>query len=266
MKKLLVFDMDGTLYTSEKKISPKTKQAIMKAQADGIRVCCATGRSINIMQEVFEELELYKYKGFCVGNNGQQLLNLETNEYTEGEKIPQEVVEICCKVAAEDDREMYGVDNGITRYRTCLKAVKHLPDRPAVMYDYENELFEDLHDFDKVGYFVPAERNDASQLEAKLNNRIQGKAQVLKTNDLCVEISTNGLDKCYGLDVLCEKYGYSHDDLLVFGDGLNDYKMIEKYPSCAMGNAYDEVKAVANYIVASNDEDGIAEGIEKYAY
>ena len=266
MKKLLVFDMDGTLFTSNKIISNKTKDAIMAAQENGIRVACATGRSVNIMNEVFEELELVKYKGFCVGNNGQQLLNLETNEYTVGAKIPQEVVEICCKVAGEDDREMYGVDEGITRYRTSLFGSKYQPDRPAVMYDYENELFEDLHDFDKVGYFVPADRNDADALENKLMSLIQDKAQVLKTNDLCVEISPNGVDKCYGLDLLCEKYGYAIEDVLVFGDGLNDYKMMEKYPSCAMGNAYDEIKAIATYVVASNDEDGIAEGIEKYVY
>jgi Cof subfamily protein (haloacid dehalogenase superfamily) len=266
MKKLLVFDMDGTLYTSNKIISKKTKETIMKAQQDGMRVVCATGRTCNIMEEVFEELDLYTYKGFCVGNNGQQLLNLETNEYTVGDKIPQEVVEICCKVAAEDDREMYGVDNNISHFRTTIHASKHSYERQAALYDYEKEQFVDMHDYDKVGYFIPEDRNDANELEAKLMALIQDKAQVLKTNDICVEISPNNVDKCYGLDRLCERYGYSIDDVLVFGDGLNDIKMMQKYPSCAMGNAYDEVKAVANYVVASNDEDGIAEGIEKYAY
>ncbi|MBQ9840416.1 MAG: Cof-type HAD-IIB family hydrolase [Erysipelotrichaceae bacterium] len=266
MKKLLVFDMDGTLYTSERKISDKTLEIILKAQQDGMRVACATGRPSDIMQPVFEQLQLEKYHGFCVGNNGQELYDVYTKEFTQGAKMPLEVAQVCCKVAAEEDREMYGRINGKAVFRTSLHTSKYNPNRPAVLYDYDKEQFMEMGEFDKLGYFVPHERNDADALEKRLFSLLEGKAEILKTNDECVELCALGVDKCNGIDMLCRKLNLEVDDVLVFGDGLNDVKMMRKYPSCAMGNAYNEVKSIANYVVASNDEDGIVEGILKYAY
>lgn len=266
MKKLLVFDMDGTLLNSQKQISEKTKNAVIEAQKAGIRVACATGRTVSIMHKVFEELKMDVYNGYCIGNNGQELLSLGDNEYTVGDRIPKECVKVCCEVACREDREMYGVVNDVVAFRTSLHSPKFSPQRPANLYDYCREEFETMGEYDKVGYFIAKERNDASALEAELKELLQDKVEVLQTDPGCVELCAKGIDKCYGLDLLCKKYGYQKEDVLVFGDGYNDYKMIKEYPSCAMANAYDEVKKVANYIVASNDEDGVAEGIHKYAY
>ncbi|MDD6467844.1 MAG: Cof-type HAD-IIB family hydrolase [Erysipelotrichaceae bacterium] len=266
MKKLLVFDMDGTLLNSQKAITSMTKKAINEAQEKGMVIALASGRHCTNLAKYVEQLELVRYPSYCIGNNGQELLNLQTKELIRGNQIPFDVVKIACQFASQEDREMYACVYGDTFFRTTKHAVKYSPEHQLIGYDYEKEAFEYQGDMDKIGFFVPKERNDAFDLAKRLNEQIKGKAQAIVTNDVAVEIVPEGIDKYLGIDLICENLGFALEDVLVFGDGLNDFGMMKKYPSCAMGNAYQEIKDVANYVVPSNDEEGIAFGIKHYAY
>ena len=77
-----------------------------------------------------------------------------------------------------------------------------------------------------------------------------------------IEITPKGIDKAASLEHLCKIIGSSRENMIACGDGFNDISMI-KYAGVgvAMANAQEEVKAVADYITASNDEDGVAQVI-----
>lgn len=73
--KMIVLDLDGTLTNSRKEITPRTKQALMQAQAKGIHVVLASGRPTYGIMPLAEELELKKYGGFILAFNGGKIIN-----------------------------------------------------------------------------------------------------------------------------------------------------------------------------------------------
>lgn len=79
------------------------------------------------------------------------------------------------------------------------------------------------------------------------------------------EFTAKGIDKAKALDTVLIPMGYKKEEMIAFGDGLNDASMV-KYAGIgvAMKNAVDELKAVANEITLSNEEDGIAYTLSKY--
>ena len=80
-----------------------------------------------------------------------------------------------------------------------------------------------------------------------------------------MEVVPNGIDKAASIKKLTEILGISREEIIACGDGFNDVSMI-KYAGLGvcMANGCDAAKAVADYIAPSNDEDGVAEVIEKF--
>ncbi len=85
------------------------------------------------------------------------------------------------------------------------------------------------------------------------------------TGDRVVEVSKDGISKGFGLATLSDHLGISSDEMMCIGDQGNDRTMMQyvKY-SVAMGNASDEIKAVAKYHTTDNDHDGVARAIERF--
>lgn len=79
------------------------------------------------------------------------------------------------------------------------------------------------------------------------------------------DVIPRGSGKHIGIAKVCEYYGFSLDECMAFGDGGNDKTMLACVGTgIAMGNAADDVKAVANYSTTSVDEDGIANGLKHF--
>lgn len=80
-----------------------------------------------------------------------------------------------------------------------------------------------------------------------------------------MEIMPKNIDKAYSLGKLLEHLGLNKDQMIACGDGFNDRSMIEFAGlGVAMANAQEPVKAAADYITASNDEDGVAAVVERF--
>ena len=80
-----------------------------------------------------------------------------------------------------------------------------------------------------------------------------------------IEVVSEGVDKGVALEHLAGYLGMSTDDIIAFGDNYNDMTMIGYAGmGVAMGNGEPEIKKIANYVCKSNDEDGIAETLQKF--
>lgn len=80
-----------------------------------------------------------------------------------------------------------------------------------------------------------------------------------------IEINAAGVNKGKGLLELGEILGISREEIMAFGDGDNDIAMLREVGfGVAMENADEEVKAVADYVTGSNDEDGVAKAIARF--
>ena len=100
--------------------------------------------------------------------------------------------------------------------------------------------------------------------EAELSDLLNYKMDVFRSAPFFVELVPKGIDKAQSLERLLQHLGFDATNLIAFGDGYNDLSMI-KYANMgvAMANAAPELRAIADYVTLSNDEDGVAIFLEK---
>lgn len=263
MIKLLVLDLDGTLYNSKAELDEINRLAILKAEKQNVRVVLASGRPCYGLDDIAKKLELDRYNGFIIGNNGQELYDYKTMTLSKGRKIPKEACHAVFEIAKKENLETFVHNDNRGMYYAPSDGYKYHPEKKTEGYDEAIGYFEEDCDYDKIGFFVAPQRNDALKLGERMREAIGNLAQVMVVNAECVELVPNGLDKVNGIDAIVEKYGFLKEEILVMGDGQNDLQMAYHYPFVAMANALDEVKKAAVRMTCSNDECGVAKEIEK---
>jgi len=265
MYKLIALDMDGTLLTTDKKVSERTETAIKAAEAKGVKIVLASGRPLIGINRYLEELELFKGEDYVLSFNGGLVQNTKTEE-------------IVSKVSLKgsDLKYIYEISRKLNINIHAFSAKDGLITPKNSKYtEYEAEIngidinikdfnqIEDEEDIIKVMMIDPQEILDPA-IE-KLPSEIYGKYSVFKSAPFFLEFTHKEVDKGLGLKKLGEYLGISQEEIIACGDAGNDLSMI-KYAGLgvAMDNAVPEVKEAANFITASNDEDGIAKVIEKF--
>ncbi|MGL5311705.1 MAG: Cof-type HAD-IIB family hydrolase [Peptostreptococcaceae bacterium] len=273
--RVIVMDVDGTLANGNKEISPKTKEALLEAQKQGMMLILASGRPTTGLIDFAKELEMDKYNGLLVSFNGSKVTDFTTSEVLFNETMT--------------------IENG----QAVLEHMKKFDVIPMIDKDdymYVNDVFNNQIDYNgktiniiqyesRGGKFKLAEKEDLAAFADYPLNKIltAGDPEYLKENYKemmepfkdslnCVftaafyfEFTAKGIDKAKALDTVLTKLGYSKDELIAFGDGQNDATMVDYAGlGIAMDNAVEELKAIADYVTLSNDEDGIAYALDKF--
>lgn len=261
-KKVLVLDLDGTLTNSQKEITDRTLDAIMKMQEQGHKIVIATGRPTPGAEPVAKKLKLDKFGGFIAAFNGGQITDCGTGEIIYQQTLPEDIVPKLFKLAEELNIGLVSYDRtGIIaadrpdKYIDLEARINHLP------VSYKKNIIEYI-DFPLNKCLGTAEPEVAPEKEQAFKDRFGDRINVSRSEPFFIEITPKGIDKAASLEHLCEIIGSSRENMIACGDGFNDISMI-KYAGVgvAMANAQEEVKAVADYITASNDEDGVAQVI-----
>ena len=268
--KMVGLDMDGTLLTSDKTLSEYTKKVLIEAMEQGCYVLLATGRPISGIPDDLLHFPGMKY---TVTSNGARIFNIETGECIHECLLP---VDKACEVLdifADYDHLQEAFVNGrgytkkasldqVERYFFTEAAVDYMRRTRTPVVDVKEKILELGQLPDKVqGVFADmTERQEAEDRVSRIPGLVATSA--LGNN---VEVNAVGADKGLGLLKLGEILGISRDEIMACGDGTNDSSMIlAAGVGVAMGNAVDEVKAIADYITLTNDEDGVAKAIEKF--
>lgn len=238
--KLIAIDMDGTLLHSNHKISVKTKKTLQKAVDAGIMVVLATGRGMANIQSYSEDLNLQQP---IVAANGADIY---ITAQSEGIKtyLKKEDVDLLHDLVNE-----YAIDFwGFTRDALFTNRILTSEERQYCL---------------KFG----VQTMDEEKLAA-FNDRIQGidSIEITSSSTTNIEINYRGVTKAFGVQKLCDHYQISMEDVMCLGDSANDLKLFEAvgFP-VAMENAIASLKEIAQAITVSNDKDGVAKAIEKYA-
>ena len=264
--RLIALDLDGTLTNAQKVITPKTKEALMKAQNAGVRVILATGRPPYGVRPLADELDLVHHNGFILCYNGGLFMDYASGDCLFEQTLPMDMLPYLCRCAHE---------SGFTIM--TYKETELLTEKPDDIY-VQKAAFINKIKVRQVADFqsdVPApiykclivgEPDGLHQLELKMHDEVQGKLDVFRSEPFFLEVVPCGINKAKSLDCLMQKLGLTHDNLIAVGDGWNDASMIQYAGlGVAMANAQDEVKAIADYITLhTNEEDGVAEVVEKF--
>lgn len=264
-EKVLVLDIDGTLTNSDKEITDNTRKAIIDVQERGHIVMLASGRPTPGMRRYANELQLEKYGGYLLSFNGGRIINCRTGEIVYQRILPPQVIPGLYRFACDNDCGIltYFGDNIILGTR--MDDYVALESRINGMPVKEVDNFLEFVDFDVNKCLMTAPPNMAEQFEKLLCERYAGRLSIYRSEPFFIEIMPLNVDKATSLDRMLETVGLTRDNAICCGDGFNDLTMIEYAGvGVAMANAQPAVKKAADYITASNDEDGIVQVIDEF--
>ena len=268
MYKLLALDMDGTILTSQKTVSPATVKAINNLIKRGTAVTLCTGRGVAELKDYTDDFSAIPYgilnSGGCVYDfTKRQSIHrilLDDSSLIECIRAAQKVkampyllTEDASVAQAEDMRD-------VSRFQMGM--YQSLYDRVAtIVPDMETYVREHPGKSLKLCIF---HRDSGTREQTRRAVKHLG-MELADAETTSLEISPRGVTKGLGLQILCSYLGISIEESVAVGDADNDIDVLKAAGlSVAMGNANKTVKDLCDVIVADNDRDGVVEVIDRF--
>lgn len=251
-RKLIFFDIDGTLYNSDKVVPAEAKKAVRQLKEDGHIVAIATGRGPFMYKKLREELGIETY----ISYNGQyivfegQVIYDNPIESSTLEKLSAQAHSNNHPVAFCDEKDL----------RVSTKEHEHVKAGiGSLKLDFEvsedKAYFEDNAIYQSLLFCTKEEEREYT---ASYDD-----VYFLRWHEFCMDVIPSGGSKAEGIKTLLDKMNIDIKDTYAFGDGPNDVEMLELIEnSVAMGNGVQEAKAVSRYVTGHVDENGLYDGLE----
>lgn len=260
--KMIAIDLDGTLLKDDKTISLTNMRALLDAMKAGVRICISTGRAWPGAKAFVRQIGC---NAAVITSNGAMIID------SADESIMYE-----CTLDRDVAKQIYDIGNelGMTQI-VWAKNVLYGNKLNARISDYGYRFGkmepQKVTDFDKLnaqGILKILWYDDPeciSGVQKKISGRITGDVNICTSNIDLLEFFSSNVSKAAGLDRISSMYGIDPGEVIALGDGHNDIEMLHWAGlSVAMGNATDEVKAEADLITSTNEQDGVARIIQTY--
>jgi len=252
MRKIVFFDIDGTLYNTKHVIPQSAKEAIWQLQKNDVHVAIATGRPPFRIQDILDELGLDCYVCF----NGNYCVY--DGELLHDSPLPMENVQALTKIAKSRNLPL--------AYES-VDEIWNFEEQPILQscYDEADWGTINIHDeksFTKDVYSVMF-HCDPEQIEDYIKECTPF-GNLYRWNDYGFEVNKAGMSKATGIEIMIQRLGYRMEDTYAFGDGSNDIEMLQTVGTgVAMGNAILGLKKHADFITKHVDEDGVSYGLKQ---
>ncbi|WP_173460000.1 HAD family hydrolase [Ruminococcus flavefaciens] len=266
MKRLYITDLDGTLLSPEGSISAKTAAILNSLTAEGICFTFATARSVYSAKPITSALDINVP---CILMNGVSIYDLRADGYLVNQYIPVSASEKVIEAFEREKAEVFLYrfnDEVLTCYYTKVttRVMQSFAEVRRNRYNKPYVQCADLLDAadGRTIYYTALDEHEKLLPVKNAIDSIDGVDYAFYedtyTGKWFLEVFSAKASKSNGLRYLRERYGF--DEVVAFGDNLNDLPMFSEADiKVAVGNARDEVKAAADYIIGTNDEDGVAE-------
>ena len=255
MIKLIATDMDGTLLNPLKKVGKNFESVITELNKKGIIFALASGRNYQRIKDKFKNMNV---ELMYISDNGNYI------EY-KGEILNKsilakdDVVNLCkflknkkgCKASYSNEKAIYTDDK-----------IVHKIGR---IFMYKSELVESVEklkeDIIKCSILVTPSKHDEllNELIAKFPH-----LHIVSSSKHTIDVNYGSMNKGEAVKLLRDKYSFTEDEVMVFGDYLNDTEMMTSCNhSYAVANAHEEIKRIAKYVAPSNKRNGVLRTIEE---
>jgi len=262
--KIIAVDVDGTLQNSKKQITDRTRKTIIRAQESGVKIVISSGRPTYGIAPLAKELEMERFGGYVLAFNGGEITDWQTKQQMYEQTLPPDVIPQLYQRAKDN-----GFD--ILVYHGNTIVIEDATNQYALLSSSRNRMtINQVSSFvDEVTYpvhkcLIVGNPEKLGEFEVRIKKDMEGVVNICRSEPYFMEVTPLNIDKANGLAVLLQKIGISPAEMMAFGDANNDMSMLQfAGMGIAMSNANDDVKAVADYITLSNDEDGVADAIER---
>ncbi|KAL2940155.1 Endoribonuclease YBEY chloroplastic [Bienertia sinuspersici] len=271
--KYIFCDMDGTLLNSKSQISLANANALREALSRGVQVVIATGKARSGAIDILKTVDLVGRDGILSESSpGVFLQGLLVYGMQGREIFRRNLDPSICREAF-----MYSWEHQIPLVAFCgdscltlfdhplvdsLHTVYHEP-KAATMPSIEQVLAAEVQ---KLVFLDTAEKV-ATSLRPYWLEATGDHASVVQAVPDMLEIVPQGTSKGYGVKLLLDHLGVTSNEIMAIGDGENDIEMLKLANlGVALSNGSEKTKAISNVIGLSNDEDGVADAIYRYAF
>ena len=265
--RLLAVDIDGTLVNRHGTISDRDKEALSRAREAGVQVALSTGRGLQATTGVITELSLDSYH---ISFDGALVSHPGSSDEIYASPISKELVRQMIDTAHDCgvDLELFTVTHYFVERETwSTEAHRDFFNTPATIVD-----FHQVWERERVikGGLVSTSPEEASRVAGfrrRLDHQLHfslAKAPAFPGVDF-TNVLSPGVSKGKALEKLAAHLQVPLGEVIAFGDGTNDISLLTVAGlAIAMGNAADEVKAIADYVTLDVDRSGLAAAIDKY--
>ena len=263
--RLLALDLDGTLLRSDYSISLRTKNAVKCTEAAKVTIVLVSGRVPAAIEPYSRLLGLRERPGYLVSNNGALIQESHTGNIVHEAQIDNETVKAICDLAdAEgfpvqmfEDNVMYvSRHNKYSGYEQSLTGY-----REVVVENFRAMAGESCYKLT-----IPGDPALLSHVEKLVRTYLGEKITLFNGRPYFLDLMPRGSDKGSALARIAEILNVNAAETLAIGNSTNDEAMIRWAGiGVAMANGDERIKSIAALVTEhSNDEDGVAELIEKY--
>ena len=252
--KAVFFDIDGTLVSFKSHTGPESaRRAIARLREQGVKVFIATGRLMKHVA-IVNDIEVDGYitvnGGYCITSAGEVIFE---------SAFPRATVE-----RVIDLSEQYGFDLNVMTHQDMY--VSSMGERVKKIASMIN-IMPTVADVRAIAATQPV-----VQMCPYISRELEQEIMPLLPDcvgsrwiETFMDLNVRGVDKSLGIQQVMNYYGLTMAEAMAFGDGGNDLPMVrDAAVGVAMGNACDELKAVADYITSSVDEDGVSRALEHF--
>jgi hypothetical protein len=258
--KLIAADLDGTLRADGQSFTPRLREAVRRAHARDARVVIATGRMYRTAAPFARDLDL---NSAIICDHGATIRDPRSGEILFQKTMPLDLAREVIARASDDLAVL-----------VCIAEEFYTPRLSALARDFVGSYRDYLHIVPDLARALPGEPqkiifiNDESVTESlfiELKIRFGKVLQVVQSYPTYVELTHRDVSKGNAVAWLAERWNIAREQVIALGDHDNDRSMIEWAGlGVAMGNAIERLKAVADFVAPSVDEDGAAVVIEKF--
>ena len=288
MYKLVAIDLDGTMLDSYGMVTEETKKTIKKVEEQGVSVIIASGRPIDSIKSIANEIDSKKY---FISGNGAIIYDMEKEEIIYEKCMPKEKILEIIKIC-EENSIAYNV---YTEKEILATALKY----NVLYYNKENlkkeeskktkiTIVKDMYEYVKnkedtnflkitvcdetksVFNSIIRKFKEIKDIEVLDVSHMSRKTIRQGTEDFSIEyyyteISRANVDKWYAIEYLMENLNLKREEIMAIGDNINDKMMIENAGlGIAMEQSTPVIKIIADDVAPSNNDDGVAKILQKY--
>ncbi len=261
--KMLVVDMDDTLLTDNHEISIENKEMLLRAQELGVYVVLASGRPTSAMIEFAKELQCDVNNSFMISFNGSVITDLKEDKILFEHSLTKEQIHSLYDFSQQNNTHIITYIDG-----------QIISERHSEYIDIEKNItglklnivssFKDTVTTSAVKCILLEEPKYLKSVETVLKAAMPD-LSICMSKPFFLEAAPNGIDKGSSIRILAEKLNIDQSEIIAIGNAGNDITMVQ-YAGLGVwvDNVDPELRHLADVIVASNNNHGVAEVVRRF--